>query len=366
MCASSALRSSAFDGMHPTLRQTPPQYLLLDDGDLAGRAARRGSPRRTHRDRHRGRRHRSVLMARILGGADQHARTGPRPLLANSLQQRSQRVWCRKSPERQVPMTTAPSLERPGALTRVRRSLTRGEWTRISGDGRVRRGAARGRLGALAAIVAPASYQVGSSRLRDRARPHGVHPRDAARVRRRPHRRHRQHHPQADGGGQEPVTVGFWFSLGHSSHRLRAVPAARLRGRARWPGRSRATAPRCRASPALIGTLVSGVFLYVIGILNLVILVGILKVFRDMRRGDYDEAALEEHLNNRGLMNRFLGGLTKSVTKPWQIYPDRAAVRARLRHRDRGRPAGARRRRGGVPRCRGTPSSPCRSCSPPA
>jgi nickel/cobalt transporter (NiCoT) family protein len=35
----------------------------------------------------------------------------------------------------------------------------------------------------------------------------------------------------------------------------------------------------------------------------------------------YDEAGLEQQLNNRGFMNRFLGGLTKSVTKPWQIYP---------------------------------------------
>jgi high-affinity nickel-transport protein len=40
-----------------------------------------------------------------------------------------------------------------------------------------------------------------------------------------------------------------------------------------------------------------------------------------LRRGRYDEAALEEHLNSRGFMNRFLGGLTKSVTKPWHIYP---------------------------------------------
>jgi high-affinity nickel-transport protein len=44
-------------------------------------------------------------------------------------------------------------------------------------------------------------------------------------------------------------------------------------------------------------------------------------VFRDMRHGVYDEAALEEQLNNRGFMNRFLGGLTRSITKPWQIYP---------------------------------------------
>ncbi|HET9188219.1 MAG TPA: HoxN/HupN/NixA family nickel/cobalt transporter, partial [Acidothermaceae bacterium] len=71
----------------------------------------------------------------------------------------------------------------------------------------------------------------------------------------------------------------------------------------------------------LVGTSVSGAFLYIIGILNLVILVGIVRVFRQMRRGVFDEAALEEHLNNRGLMNRWLGKLTKSVTKSWQIYP---------------------------------------------
>jgi high-affinity nickel-transport protein len=51
------------------------------------------------------------------------------------------------------------------------------------------------------------------------------------------------------------------------------------------------------------------------------VLLGILKVFRDMRRGAYDEAALEEQLNNRGLMNRILGGATKAIRKPWHMYP---------------------------------------------
>jgi high-affinity nickel-transport protein len=63
------------------------------------------------------------------------------------------------------------------------------------------------------------------------------------------------------------------------------------------------------------------VFLLLIGIINLVILRGILKVFRDMRRGAYDEAALEDHLNNRGLMNRILGRVTRAVRKPWHMYP---------------------------------------------
>jgi high-affinity nickel-transport protein len=71
----------------------------------------------------------------------------------------------------------------------------------------------------------------------------------------------------------------------------------------------------------LIGTSVSGVFLLIIGILNLVVLVGIVKVFRAMRQGAYDEAALEDQLNNRGFMYRILGGATKAVTRPWQMYP---------------------------------------------
>jgi high-affinity nickel-transport protein len=70
-----------------------------------------------------------------------------------------------------------------------------------------------------------------------------------------------------------------------------------------------------------IGTLVSGSLLYVIAAINVVILAGIIKVFREMRTGRYDEQALEEQLNKRGLVNRLLGRLTKTVTKPAHMYP---------------------------------------------
>ena len=80
-------------------------------------------------------------------------------------------------------------------------------------------------------------------------------------------------------------------------------------------------APACTRPTGVIGASVSGVFLWVLGILNLVVLLGILRVFRALRHGQYDEAELEEHLNKRGFMNRFLGGLTKSVRKAWHIYP---------------------------------------------
>src|SRR4029077_5151580 len=64
-----------------------------------------------------------------------------------------------------------------------------------------------------------------------------------------------------------------------------------------------------------------GVFLLVIGILNLVILMGIVRVFRRMRHGEFDGAELEDTLNNRGLMNRILGRATNAIKKPWQMYP---------------------------------------------
>jgi high-affinity nickel-transport protein len=66
---------------------------------------------------------------------------------------------------------------------------------------------------------------------------------------------------------------------------------------------------------------VSGTFLYLIAALNLVILLGILKVFRQMRSGTYDEAELEAQLDSRGLMNRFLGRFTRAIRRPWQMYP---------------------------------------------
>ena len=72
---------------------------------------------------------------------------------------------------------------------------------------------------------------------------------------------------------------------------------------------------------SLMGPTVSGTFLVLIGLINLAVLVGILKVFMRMRRGEFDERQLEEQLDNRGLMNRFLGRATRAIRRPWQMYP---------------------------------------------
>jgi high-affinity nickel-transport protein len=71
----------------------------------------------------------------------------------------------------------------------------------------------------------------------------------------------------------------------------------------------------------VVGVAVSGTFLMLIGILNLVVLIGIIAVFRRMRRGEFDEQALERHLDNRGFLNRILSGVTKAVRRPWHMYP---------------------------------------------
>ena len=71
----------------------------------------------------------------------------------------------------------------------------------------------------------------------------------------------------------------------------------------------------------LFGTVVSASFLLLIGLLNLVILAGIVRVFASMRRGEYDEAELERQLAARGFFYRFFGRWMKAISKEWQLYP---------------------------------------------
>jgi nickel/cobalt transporter (NiCoT) family protein len=120
--------------------------------------------------------------------------------------------------------------------------------------------------------------------------------------------------------GQRPLGVGFFFSLGHSTvvFGLAILLATGLKALA---GPVEDDSSTLHHYTGLIGTSISGVFLYLIAILNVIVLVGILRVFVRLRRGDYDETELEQQLQNRGLLNRFLGRFTKSITKSWHMYP---------------------------------------------
>ncbi|WP_280239432.1 HoxN/HupN/NixA family nickel/cobalt transporter [Nocardia abscessus] len=124
----------------------------------------------------------------------------------------------------------------------------------------------------------------------------------------------------AENGKRNVRTVGFWFALGHSTvvFVLVALLAFGVQALAsdleddnsalqRWTG--------------LWGTSVSGTFLILIGLLNLASLVGIWRVFRQMRRGEYDEAQLERQLDSRGLLNRVLRPVIGLVRRPRHMYP---------------------------------------------
>jgi nickel/cobalt transporter (NiCoT) family protein len=119
---------------------------------------------------------------------------------------------------------------------------------------------------------------------------------------------------------KRPLSVGFWFSLGHSTIVFALAFLISVGVRA-LDGPVKNDNSNLHQVTNWIGTLVSGTFLYAIAAINVVILLGIIKVFREMRSGRYNEQQLEEQLNKRGLMNRFLGKMTKTVTKPAQMYP---------------------------------------------
>ena len=122
------------------------------------------------------------------------------------------------------------------------------------------------------------------------------------------------------GDGKRPMSVGFWFSLGHSSVVFVMVMGIALGIRALASGVSNDHS-RLQQLTGVWGASISGAFLLLIGLVNLVALVGIIGVFRRMRHGHYDEAELEHQLDSRGFLNRVLGRVTRVVSKPWHMYP---------------------------------------------
>jgi high-affinity nickel-transport protein len=122
------------------------------------------------------------------------------------------------------------------------------------------------------------------------------------------------------GEGKRPLSVGFFFSLGHSSVVFLLAILLNF-GIRDLDTQVSNDGSGLHNITNIVGTCVSGFFLFLIAAFNLVILAGILKVFRAMRTGAYDDEQLEEQLNKRGLMNRFLGPLARRVDTPWKMYP---------------------------------------------
>ena len=119
--------------------------------------------------------------------------------------------------------------------------------------------------------------------------------------------------------GKKPLGVGFFFSLGHST--VVFLIAVALGFATQFVVSSVISANgQLKSLGGLIGTGVSGVFLLLIGIVNLIILLDILKLFRRMRAGEYDRDALEHELVAGGLLTRVFGRLFKLITHSWQMY----------------------------------------------
>src|SRR5271170_5844466 len=120
--------------------------------------------------------------------------------------------------------------------------------------------------------------------------------------------------------GKRPLSTGFFFSLGHSSvvFVLAVLLNFGIRG---LDDQVKNSSSHLQYTANIVGTLVSGVFLFLIAALNIIILASILKMFREMRSGRYNDEELEAQLAHRGLMNRFLGRFYRNVDVPWKMYP---------------------------------------------
>jgi high-affinity nickel-transport protein len=117
--------------------------------------------------------------------------------------------------------------------------------------------------------------------------------------------------------GKRSLGVGFFFSLGHST-----IVFSLAAGLALAANTVNSKLPSFKDYGSYVGAGVSGTFLWIIGILNLLVLLDIVRIFRDMRRGSYDRQKLEQRLLDRGFMNRFfLGRLARRVRSSWQMYP---------------------------------------------
>ncbi|MDQ2897180.1 MAG: HoxN/HupN/NixA family nickel/cobalt transporter [Actinomycetota bacterium] len=216
--------------------------------------------------------------------------------------------------------TSAPAL-RTSRWERVKGSMTREEWRRAGYMAAVIAGLHVIGFGILILVVAPAKYKLGASGT------FAIGTGITAYTLGMRHAFDADHISAIDNTtrkfmseGKRPLSVGFFFSLGHSTvvfglAFLIAVGVKALADPVRNSGST------LHKATNVIGTGVSGGFLYIIAILNIIILVSIVKIFFQMRQGKFDEAELEQELNARGLMNRLFGKRLNKIQEPWQMYP---------------------------------------------
>ena len=121
--------------------------------------------------------------------------------------------------------------------------------------------------------------------------------------------------------GKQPTAVGLFFSLGHSSVVFLVAVLIGLGANVLRQGIQHGGSP-LETTAGLIGTSVSAIFLFLMAVINIVILVQVVRAFRQVTSGGvYDEEAIDTMLNQRGFFARIFRGLFKSVDRSWKMYP---------------------------------------------
>ena len=116
--------------------------------------------------------------------------------------------------------------------------------------------------------------------------------------------------------GQKPVSVGFYFALGHST--VVVVVAATVAVTATMLGSFNAL----QDYGGILSTSVSAFFLFAVALMNILIFLSIYRSYRKVRGGEpYVEEDLEVFLAKRGLLARIFRPVFKLVTRSWHMFP---------------------------------------------
>jgi high-affinity nickel-transport protein len=115
---------------------------------------------------------------------------------------------------------------------------------------------------------------------------------------------------------KNPMGVGFYFSLGHSSVVL--LMAVGLALSVHW---AQHHLPLFEHIGGFIGATVSGSFLIVIAVINLFILIDLQKMFRRLKNHEFNQEQFEQMLESRGFFSRVFKPLFAFINRSWHVFP---------------------------------------------
>ena len=117
--------------------------------------------------------------------------------------------------------------------------------------------------------------------------------------------------------GKRPVSVGFWFAIGHSTVVILLALAIAVATTA-----ISTHFDTLKGFGNIAGTLVSTLFLFLIAVMNVVILANVWKAFRRVRAGGrFAEQDFDLLLNNRGLLARLFRPMFRLISRSWHMLP---------------------------------------------